>query len=270
MDFIPSNLEPTEQTEPAWWFAFSKHKLLVEQADETVAVPWIRDLAEFNLEPIRKQYLGTLNGHPCYSAELPDGAPEPDGMSFLGLRRLFGLMEETFYKIAGLGFEIVKWDQTHQYCSRCGASTEKKHDERAKICPECGLVNYPRISPAIIVAITKNDQILLARANHFPTKLYSVIAGYVELGESLEECVRREIREEVGIEVKNIRYFGSQSWPYTNSMMIGFTSEYASGEIRVDEVEIADAGWFDADNLPRLPGWGSIAKQLIDWFLESR
>ncbi|MFH1481427.1 MAG: NAD(+) diphosphatase, partial [Pseudomonadota bacterium] len=127
---------------------------------------------------------------------------------------------------------------------------------------------YPRLSPAIIVAVLKNDQILLAHSQRFPGQFYSVLAGFVEPGETLEECVQREVHEEVGITVKNIRYFGSQPWPFPDSLMIAFTAEYAGGEIRIDKSELTDAGWFSADHLPAVPSRISIARQLIDWFSE--
>ena len=163
---------------------------------------------------------------------------------------------------------MVAWNQHHRFCGKCGHLTEYKTDERARACPQCGLINYPRLSPAIIVAVLRDNRILLAHSQRFPAKFYSVLAGFVEPGESLEECVKREILEEVGISVKNIRYFGSQPWPFPDSLMIGFTAEYAGGEIKVDPVEILDAGWFSADNLPPIPPKLSIARHLIDWFTE--
>jgi ADP-ribose pyrophosphatase YjhB (NUDIX family)/predicted DNA-binding WGR domain protein len=150
----------------------------------------------------------------------------------------------------------------------CGASTIKKADEHAKVCPVCGHISYPRLSPAIIAAITKGDKLLLARNKNFAPGVYSVLAGFVEAGETLEECVKREIREEAGIEIKNIKYFGSQSWPFPNSYMLAFTAEHESGEIKIGEDEIADAGWFGADEIPKVPGSLSISRKLIDWFIE--
>jgi NAD+ diphosphatase len=139
-----------------------------------------------------------------------------------------------------------------------------------KLCPKCGLLSFPRLSPAIIVAVVHGSKILLARANHFADGFYSVLAGFVEPGETLEECVRREVQEEVGLQVKNIRYFGSQPWPFPHSLMIGFTAEFAGGHITIDGAEIADAAWFSPADLPRIPGEISIARRLIDWFLEDR
>ena len=144
---------------------------------------------------------------------------------------------------------------------------ETKQDERAKRCPKCQLLSFPRLSPAIIVMVERGrKKILLARSPHFPTKMYSVLAGFVEPGETIEECVAREIKEEVGITVENIRYFASQPWPFPNSLMLGFTAEYAEGEIKVDGVEIAEAAWFSPDAMPAIPGRISISRRLIDYF----
>lgn len=145
-----------------------------------------------------------------------------------------------------------------------------KNDERAKVCPSCGFVNYPRISPAMIVAVTRGREILLAKGSRFQGGFYSVLAGFVEPGETFEECVEREIKEEVGLKVKNINYFGSQPWPFPDSLMVGFTAEYAGGDITIDNKEILDAGWYTAEGLPLIPGNGSIARRLIDWYVQKQ
>ncbi|MBW2060481.1 MAG: NAD(+) diphosphatase [Deltaproteobacteria bacterium] len=262
-------MSSSKGTGPAWWFLFREDKLLAKQQDGVTAILYLTDLAALNLKPIRTQYLGKLNGSPCYSGELDHDAAAPSGMTFLGLRRLFEQVEQDLFNIAGRAFQIVKWDQTHQYCSRCGAPTETKSDERAKICLKCGLINYPRISPAIIVAVVKKNQILLARSERFPTGFYSVLAGFVEPGETFEDCVKREVKEEVGLDVKNIRYFGSQPWPFPDSLMVGFIADYDGGKILIDKTEIKDAGWFTAHDLPQIPGKISIARRLIDWFVQN-
>lgn len=269
MSFVPAVVTSSKKTEPAWWFVFRGDKLLIESRDKAVAIPCATHLESLNLQPIRKQYLGTLDGRPCYSAELAANASAPKGMAFQGLRRLFGLLEENLFWLSGRAIQIMNWDQTHQYCGRCGTPTQTKPNERAKVCPQCSLINFPRISPAIIVAILKDNQILLTRAHRFPPGLYSVIAGFVDAGETLEECVRREIKEEVGIEVENICYFGSQPWPFPNSLMVAFTADYGSGKISIDKTEVMDAGWFTANNLPAIPDKVSISRRLIDWFVET-
>jgi NAD+ diphosphatase len=141
--------------------------------------------------------------------------------------------------------------------------------QRAKQCPQCKLVNYPRLSPSIIVAVRRGNELLLARSPRFPAGMYSVLAGFVEPGETLEQAVEREVQEEVGLTVKNICYFGSQPWPFPNSLMIGYRAEYAGGEIQIDRVEIEDAGWYTAEHLPAIPSRISIARQLIEAFIRT-
>jgi NAD+ diphosphatase len=266
MDFRSSITPPDTQGEKTWWCVFRDDELLVSVTNERAVLPCVGDMSVLHLEPIRIQYLGSLDGCPCYSAEIKPEAAPPKGMEFRGLRELFGHLKDELFWLAGYAVQIKNWDKDHQYCGRCGTKTVDEAEERVKLCPSCGLKSYPRISPATITAVVRENQILLARARRYPRVLYSVIAGFVEPGETLERCVRREIREETGIEVQNIRYFGSQPWPFPNSLMIAFTAEYKSGEIHIDDSEIIDAGWFTARNLPPIPDKISIAHHLIDWF----
>ncbi len=171
---------------------------------------------------------------------------------------------------AGRAVQIVEWDRNHRFCGRCGSETRRQAAELARTCPRCGLQQFPRISPAVIVRVERGDCILLARSPHFAAGVYSTLAGFVEPGESLEETVVREVREEVGVSVANIRYFGSQPWPFPHSLMIGFVADYESGELRPQEGEIEDAGWFGVDDLPGLPSRYSIARELIEEFIAQR
>ena len=270
MNFVPGT-EPIRKKndEPAWWFAFLKNRLLVTGKNRELSIPCVKDLAELNLKPVRKQYLGELDGRSCYSAELPEDESLKENRIFIHLFSCFEQMGKDIFKVVGMAFQVVHWDRTHQYCGVCGAPTRDTKAERAKTCPKCGMKHFPRLAPAVIVAVTKGDKILLAHSSEWRGKLYSVLAGFVEPGETFEECVEREIMEEVGIKVKNIRYFGSRPWPFPHSLMVGFTAEYESGEITIDQVEITDAQWFTSDNLPLVPGKISIARQLIDWFVET-
>jgi NAD+ diphosphatase len=270
MNFVPAIQPPDSQNSPGYWFVFQENRLLVRMEDQGACPPAWEELQNLGVQPVRTQYLGTLGNQGCYSAEVATDIRLPEGMRFEPLRGLWGSLSEELFWIAGRAFQIVDWDRNHLFCGRCGSRTEDKLEERAKICPSCGHTAYPRISPAVIVAIIRDSKILLARAHRFPHAMYSVIAGFVEAGESLEQCVSREIEEEVGITVKNLRYFGSQSWPFPNSLMVGFTAEHAGGEIRIDPAEIVDAGWFTADDLPRIPDKVSIARRLIDWFIEQQ
>ena len=222
------------------------------------------------ISPVRTQFLGTLQDRQCYSAEVPPDTAIPEGMSFSELRSLYGVLDEDIYLLAGKAIQVVNWDQTHQFCGRCGHKTETLQGERAKKCPACGLTSYPRISPVTITAVLKDDKILLSHNASFRGNMHSLVAGFVEPGETLEECIRRETLEEVGVKVKNIKYFSSQPWPYPHSLMIGFTAEYESGEITVDGKEISQADWYDVHNLPELPARMSIAREIIDWFIQSQ
>ncbi|MCB9421003.1 MAG: NAD(+) diphosphatase [Ardenticatenaceae bacterium] len=273
--FVPQITPPETLEEPAYWFIFSGSKLLVHQKSDTVQVPRLWDLSELGVTAVRQQYLGYLEGSKpihCYTVGVPEKSEAPAGMAFMGLRQLFGLLDETCIYLAGRAFQIIDWDRTSQYCGQCGAPNTQLTHERAKKCLHCGHIKYPRISPAIIVRVARHDadgdRILLANGRRFrSSKTYSVLAGFVEPGETLEECVRREICEEVGITVKNIRYFGSQPWPFPDSLMIAFTADYDSGEITLEETEIVDANWFRPGELPDVPPPISIARRLIDNFV---
>lgn len=260
----------SETRTPGWWFVFHKDKMLVNVEADRISVPFIESLSAIHLKPSWQLSLGSFGNHPCYAALVDGNGFAADGMVFQGLRGLFGQLEDSFFSLAGRALQLVRWDHIHQYCSRCGSRAHTRNEEGAQICTNCGYLCYPRISPAVIVAVLKKDRLLLAHNNRFPKKRYSVIAGYVEMGETLEDCVKREIREEVGIEVNNIRYFGSQSWPFTSSLMVAFTAEHTSGDISVDNTEIAHAEWFSATALPDIPDKLSIARELIDWFVENQ
>ena len=205
---------------------------------------------------------------PCIAERGNSSISIPDHWKQVSVRSLLNQMEETQFSLINYAAQIMTWDQTHRFCGKCGAKTNNHSKERAKICSQCEYIQYPRISPAVIVAIIRGDEILLARSPHFASGRYSVIAGFVESGESLEACVEREVQEEVGLQVKNIRYFGSQPWPFPHSLMIGFTAEYESGEIQRDPEEIEDAQWFHHQHMPQLPSKGSIAWKLVQWYLE--
>ena len=186
------------------------------------------------------------------------------GYEARGVRSLFSVLDPEDLAAAGSAMHVVRWAETSRFCGRCGTTTERVPNERAMKCSKCGLVFYPRISPAIIVLVRRGDEALLARNARFPGAFYSTLAGFSEIGESLEETLVREVKEEVGVAVGNVRYFGSQPWPFPHSLMIAFTAEYAGGEIRPDGVEIEEAGWFEPDQLPKLPPPISISRRLID------
>lgn len=262
--------ERTVDQDKAYFFVFKNDQLLLFSGEHQYRIPGKADLTALDLQDINRHYLGTLGENPCYAVDLSLGEKIPGEVNYTGLREVFGLIDEELFRVASYAYQILHWDRTHQYCSICGARTGYGSGDRAKVCMKCGSIYYPRIAPAVIVAVCKGNKLLLVRNKRFKHNFYSVIAGFVEAGESLEECLVREVKEEAGIEVKNITYFGSQSWPFPNSLMIGFTAEYASGELKLDGKEIADAGWFSPESFPQIPGPVSIARQLIDAFVNQQ
>lgn len=262
--FAPAQVAPAALPGSALVFAFADATLLVCGDEAAPAVPTLAEFERAGLEGNR-HYLGRLRGFDCVAITLPEAAPAPAGCRYAGLRSLFLRMREDLLALAARAFQVVDWDRSHRYCGRCGTPTRDRDGERAKLCPACGHVAYPRISPAMMVLVTRESEVLLARAKRFPKPMYSALAGFVEPGETIEDCIHREVREEVGIEITGLDYFASQSWAFPHSLMIAYTARYAGGELAPDGEEIADARWFAPDALPaELPSTVSIARRLID------
>jgi NAD+ diphosphatase len=211
--------------------------------------------------------LGHRDGEPCFARALAPGEPPPEGTAAVPLRQLFGVIDDEDFGIAGRALGLTAWDRDHRFCGRCGAETARSAAERVRTCTACGHGAYPRLSPAVIVLVEHDGRALLARNARTRMPFFSTLAGFVEVGESLEEAVAREIHEEAGISLRDVRYFGSQPWPLTGSLMVGFTARWAGGELRPAPEELAEADWFPPDALPRLPGRLSIARALIDDFI---
>ena len=269
---------------PAHWFVFKGDRLLVELGppsprpsdDPRVAaraswakIPLLNSNNLLWFEPVRTLYLGHLAGTGCWAAEAPaDAPPPPPGLAWEGLRALFTVLEDAHFALAGRAVQLLDWDRGHRYCGRCGTPTEAKSEERARVCPACRFSAYPRIAPAVMALVRREGEILLGRSPHFPAGMYSALAGFVEAGETLEQCLEREVAEEVGVRVSRIRYFASQPWPFPNSLMIAFVCDWVSGEIRPQAGEIEAANWFKVLQLPKLPSKISIARRLIDAVVE--
>lgn len=213
-------------------------------------------------------YLGKIGAENYYCAEISADTPLPAHMKLVPIKQAYTLLGEDLFMIALRALHVLTWNKTYQFCTRCGSPLEFKLNERAKVCVSCNWHCYPKLAPCVIVAITRGKEILLARSPHFPPRMFSVLAGFVEPGETAETTVAREVMEEVGIQVKNIQYFSSQPWPFPDSFMLGFTAEYDSGEIQIDGLEIEAANWFTIDNLPPLPYPASISRHLIDFCLK--
>ena len=209
-------------------------------------------------------YLGTDDDLCYYTAEVAHGATLPAGWKTSPVRDLYGVIPDRDMAYAAYAVRVLDFNRSNAFCGRCGAPTRPSTTERARICTACGRTIYPRISPAIIVLVKKGEEVLLARSPRFTPGVYSVLAGFNEPGENLEQTVHREVFEEVGISVQNIRYFGSEPWPFPDSLMIGFVADYAGGEIRIDPREIEEAGWFSRDTLPPYPSKESISRALIE------
>lgn len=250
-------------------FAFHRNELLVMRTEDGLAIPSYAQLSDLALDLDLETYLGELDGSDLIAWELSERSESfPEGWELAGLRAVYGSVDDQLFALAGRAVQLLDWRRNHRFCGRCGSSTELVDGDRATRCPNCGLFNYPRLSPAVIMTVERDGACLLAHGVNFADGVYSCVAGFVEPGESLEEAVAREVREEVGIEVTDVRYFGSQPWPFPNSLMIGFNAQYASGEIVLEDAEIGDAKWFTPDDLPSLPGKISIARRLIDDWLE--
>jgi len=188
----------------------------------------------------------------------------PEGLSWLPFRTVLGSQGWEDILPACRALALANWRALSRFCGRCGSAQGDKPDETARLCPSCGLVTYPRLSPAVLALVRKDGRILLARNAAFKTGIFSVLAGFVEPGESFEDCVVREVEEEVGIRVRNVRYLGSQPWPFPDSLMVGFEADWESGELAPDGVEIAEAGWYGPGGLPPLPLPGSLSRRIID------
>lgn len=271
-DSIYKNYEPAQNPKylpdpPGYWFIFKNYEMLVEITDTDTRIPYGESPEEFKVTAVKTHYLGVLKGKPAYAVEVDSNTEAPEGMVFKYLKALHKYLDEDIYLLAGKAFQVINWDRNHQFCGRCGTLTKTSEYDMSKVCPECGFRTYVRLSPAVITAIIKDGKVLMAK-HGYRGGMYGLIAGFVEPGETLEEAVQRETMEEVGLKVKNIKYFGSQPWPFPHSLMVGFIADYESGDINVDGHEITGAGWFSAEELPQIPHSASIASELIDWFKE--
>jgi NAD+ diphosphatase len=254
-------IRPQDHARPLT-FVFHRGELLLR--NEILGLPDPEVVAALNLPAERVHALGVWEGRYYQMAwlEQPE-LPGPD-YGYHGLRSLFGAVDDGFLGLAGRAFQLAEWARTHRYCGVCATPMAQLEGERCYKCPSCGHSAYPRISPAMMVLIRKGDSVLLAMHTNSPYKRYTALAGFLEAGESIEEAIHREVYEEVGLRVHNLKYFGSQSWPFPHSLMIAYTADYLDGEIRVDESEIAEARWFGPDEeWPDLPITVSIAAQLL-------
>ena len=252
-----------------YWFVFQNEQLVVAKNNDISTIISIDNVSHLKSHFVREYLIYDNQKQKVYCAELSDAAKLNSPFQPITLRSALELFTDDWYTLAAKAYSIISWDKNHLFCGRCGAKTLKKPEFFERVCPQCDLIFYPRISPSIIVRITRGDEILMARGPHFPKGAYALIAGFIEPGENIESAVQREVFEEVNIKIKNLKYFGSQSWPFPDSLMIAFTAEYDSKELQINSGEIEDAGWYRYDQLPGRPtSHISISAKLIDDFIE--
>ncbi len=258
MPFQPAVEPVLPATDAAWCFVFVGGKLLLPDRDDA-------ELAAHSVQTFvplanARHYLGRLDALDCWAMALPEA---PTGWREVPLRAAMLRFPQSLLEVAGRAAQVLEWDRAHRFCGVCATPTVLQTTERARVCPSCGHVVYPRLSPAMMVLVWRERQVLLARSPHYTPGMYSALAGFVEAGESIENCVHREAFEEVGVTLKDLRYYGSQSWPFPHSLMVAYTAQWAGGEIVPQAGEIEAADWFDIDHLPGIPPRFSIAGHLI-------
>lgn len=258
-------------TSPCGWFVFNNGQLLIEKTDNGYHIPYsVHPPTEV---PVGStiHLIGEINGFPAkaYAIHNPVPGNEENPRMMKDLRASFDVLPFEEYYRAGKASQILNWDKNSRYCPMCGVPTTQV-SAIAKRCPECRQEFYPRISPAVIVLIKKEDSILLVHARNFRGTFKGLVAGFLEPGETLEECVHREVMEETGLRIKNLKYFGSQPWPYPSGIMIGYSAEYESGSIKLQNEELSTGSFYSRDNLPEIPKKLSIARKLIDAWLEGK
>ncbi len=265
--FRPDNLPP-QDNEQELLVVFQGGQLLSDMRSSMGCLIARQQVQQNGWTLVRRQFLGYWFDQPCYVIEI-DTVDEPDPMHYQkgNLYHILGRVDEQLFALAGRASQLLDWERDHQFCGRCGSRMRVDTQERAMRCDPCRTVNYPRIAPCVIVLVTRGEELLLARNANFPQPMYSTLAGFIEAGETAETTLAREVREEVGVAIANVRYFRSQSWPFPNQLMLGFFAEYAGGEIVCDGTEIADARWFHYRELPMIPPASSISGQLIQHYI---
>lgn len=271
--FTPLASAPVPRPRGGLWFVLAGGRLLVAAPAgpaDAFTVP------EGDKPPVAApgaRCIGLLGDVPCWAAEAR-GVEAPPGFALEPLRSLFDRLPDGLVAIAGRAFQVLEFDRTHRHCGACATPTEEHDGGRARRCPACGETSYPRLAPAMMVLVTREGpggrELLLATGVRRAAPVYSPLAGFVEPSESLEDCIRREVLEEVGLRIRGLRYFESECWPFPHSLMVAFLAEYAGGEIRCQEGEIADARWFPIDRLPALPHRLSVARRLVDHAVRER
>jgi NAD+ diphosphatase len=263
-DFIPE-IKDLKLDDSSLVFGYSGSNLLLINN----CIPNYEIFRKYNYNYANPRYIGKINDIKCFSINIEQSINEITIGSQYHLYKMYTLLPENYLKAAIYGFQIFLWDRKTKFCGSCGSKIKDIYNSiLVKQCSKCREEYYPKISPVVIIAVTKNDKILLAQHNRMKQKLHTVLAGFVDPGETIEECIHREIREEANIEVKNIRYFGSQPWPFPDSLMLAFQADYDKGELKPDLEEISDLRWFTPKEIPEWPDKVSIARSLIENFIK--
>ncbi|MDF4242182.1 MULTISPECIES: NAD(+) diphosphatase [Prevotellaceae] len=262
------NIKNKEMT---YWFIFCKTDLLLQkQADGSYTIPCSEE------SPIElKPWTHVLNISPmedgtevkAFTIDTP--VTDNPNYEMCGLRPSYYKLSRDLYLKAGKCHELIYWDQNTQFCGICGAPMKMSTDISKK-CTQCGKSVWPSLATAIIVLIRRGEEVLLVHARNFKSDFYGLVAGFVETGETLEQAVHREVMEETGLTINHLKYFGSQPWPYPSGLMVGFTADYVDGEIHLQKEELSRGKWFTKYNLPTIPEKLSIARQIIDAWLEEQ
>ncbi len=243
---------------------YNENRILLKKTDNSYRIPEIKDF-DGNIQKNNLIYLFSLNSTNCFLIE--DCPPHDDSFAYNEVFNFRTFPEKEVSWIGAMGYQMMVWYSNHKFCGKCGALIEIKNDERALFCVRCNSIIYPKIPPAVIVAITCKDKLLLSKGRNFKGDFYALIAGYVDIGESLEEAVAREVKEEIGIEVRNLKYYKSQPWPFSGSLMVGYFAEADDTQpLKINRAEIAEAGWFQRGKLPKHASTISIAGDMIEAF----
>ncbi len=263
--FVPENINSSSESSVS--IIIRNQEFLTSKQSE-ILIFEDDDLKWSEMEFIDTQFLGFLNDKPCFIRELTPDSPFSDHAMLAPLRTLLGRMPDALFSICSRSLQLTDWKNNNKFCGVCGSKMKGHESERAMYCECNNILIYPKISPCIIVLVTNGEKMLLAHNKNFPGNFYSTLAGFIEAGESAEDAIHREIFEEVKVKVKNIEYFGSQSWPFPSQLMLGYHAEFSEGEIKPDGVEIDNADWFHFENLPQVPtGNISISGQLIESYI---
>ena len=270
MTFRPDS-KTTHKDDAGYYMLYKDGQLLTDLKSSDLCIFTEEQARSLVASPNQSHFIGYWREKPCYAWSVQNELKfDQIDYSFATLYQMLGRIPDVLFAAAGRGQQIISWYEDNQYCGRCGNSMSQHEAERAMMCVPCKQMIFPRISPCIIVLITRGDEVLLAQGVGFPNGMYSTLAGFVEAGETPEEAVIREVREEVGVEIENICYFKSQPWPFPSQLMLGFYAEYKSGDIVPDSDEIVDAKWCKINDLPNTPPANAISGQLIAAYIKNR